>query len=189
MVLTCGSVPYLWRIAASINALLRTSISLHRTFQPLSKFTVSNYPSCLSPPRIYPSLFPEFTPLSSQNLPLSPPRIYPSLSSPPPPPPPVMPTVTITPLGKVVNASDRAELACDAQGFPLPDVVWSREDTTGLQTQAGVIDIVERTLYTQAPIHTCIYIHSYLHTRIFPYSHTTFFHTCILSYTHTTFLV
>ena len=127
---------------ANITVLLRMNISLHRGFQPLSQFTVSIYR-----PSLPPSLLPSFPPPLLPSLPPSlPPSLLPSLPKsllPLVSLPQVLPTVTITPLVKVVDASDRAELVCECQSFPLPSVVWSREDSTSLQIREGFLDRVE----------------------------------------------
>ena len=48
-------------------------------------------------------------------------------------------SVTIDPQQKVVNVSDSAELTCTAHAYPLPTIVWAREDSTGLQLRDGII--------------------------------------------------
>ena len=49
-------------------------------------------------------------------------------------------SISVEPQQKVVNASDRAELTCTASSYPPPTIVWTREVSTELQLQAGVID-------------------------------------------------
>ena len=43
----------------------------------------------------------------------------------------------------MVNISDRTDFTCKASGYPLPQVIWSREDTEGpgLTIQQGVIEM------------------------------------------------
>ena len=43
----------------------------------------------------------------------------------------------------MVNISDRTDFTCQASGYPLPQVIWSREDTEGpgLTVQQGVIEL------------------------------------------------
>ena len=49
-------------------------------------------------------------------------------------------SISVEPQQKVVNASDRAELTCMASSYPPPTIVWTREVSTELQLQAGVIE-------------------------------------------------
>ena len=49
-------------------------------------------------------------------------------------------SMSIEPVQTVVNASDTAELTCIAQGFPLPTIAWSREDTDSLEFEDNVIE-------------------------------------------------
>jgi hypothetical protein len=49
-------------------------------------------------------------------------------------------SISVEPQQKVVNVSDRAELTCTASSHPPPTIIWTREVSTELQLQPGVIE-------------------------------------------------
>lgn len=55
-------------------------------------------------------------------------------------------SISLEPQQKVVNVSEMAQLTCTATAYPLPTIVWNREDRTELVIETGVIEKHEVSL-------------------------------------------
>ena len=56
------------------------------------------------------------------------------------------PSITVKPVGKVVNVSDRVVLTCDAIGVPTPEFFWTKKADSTFEVKGKTLDLgyVER---------------------------------------------